>query len=134
MIAMQRVASRAFALALLSACPMQPGETRCGTFPVGNMMVTRCKTAPEAPPPSPAPVNPNNVGFWCSLREEGVDMCMRRVGDCEWARHSAGGTWSDCRYSPLAICAGNNCFWTAAGCSGYQRFNRLDERMCSVVQ
>jgi hypothetical protein len=92
----------------LMACEPEPGETRCSTIPVGGIVVTRCRTEPEA-----------LRGFWCTTRDDGFGVCSLAAnpGACEsWRRRATDAVYQPCEFRSIAVCAPSGCFPGPAAC------------------
>lgn len=119
------------AVLVLVACrrPLRPGETRCGSVIAGSTVLTKCETGREPPPPPPSP------GWWCTLRHDGLGLCVRQPGVCESWRHEQNRrseSFGACGWQGQAICAGRTCFPGPAACASFERHNGRDPRACVV--
>lgn len=119
----------------IAACrPLEAGETRCATFPIGDTMVTRCKTRPNDPPP--APQQPQ--GFWCSTRPDGFGFCApgnQGAGLCEsWRARTGDATYTPCYFAAVAICSSAGCYVTPAACAAVERQVGRDGSSCAVYR
>jgi hypothetical protein len=117
---------RAMAVLALTACAhtLAPNESECttGPGPFGTSS-TRCKHGVAQ-------------GWWCTIRDDGLGLCMRQPGQCEVFRTREGGAsdYGKCGFQDTAICAGDQCFTSLDVCGDWERRMGRDGGACVMAR
>lgn len=127
--------------------PLEPGETRCSTMPIGGgYSTTRCRTGQAAPQPVYAPPanQPTSNGFWCATTAS-FGACFQLPVGCEKYRMIIA---DGCRAKPdqscpamtacfqqrVAACAPSGCFVDYPSCGAAEKSYGRDGSACVIRQ
>lgn len=97
------------------------------------------KPAPAVPIPVVAhPKKPRAVAgdWWCTVRDDGMGLCLRGKASCESFRapNGPGGNsgYSICGPQASAVCAGDNCFTSVDACDAFEKRSGRSAAACVI--
>ena len=128
----------AMVLVALAGCPLEPGETRCTSIPIGNgYSTTRCKTAPQ--PAQVVVQQPEQpTGFWCATDSD-YGACFEIAGGCEKFRMGVAEMcktsegckpMSRCFQQSHAVCTATHCYVDHPSCMTMEKHQGRDGATC----